>query len=232
MSVAQQLSALQDLDLEIDRLSAQLVAVRAAQGETETLREAKAAWQRDEADLDKKRRIAQDQEWDVKDIQAKIAPLETKLYSGKVTSAKDLTNLQREVESLKARQSTLDERLLEALIAVEEGQGRTKSSRDHLAQVEAAWQSDQARLHTEEATLQQQVAALQERRQAQAATLDPASLSIYQRLRQTKAGRAVARLEGIICQGCRLSLPSGDAVRAKQATELVFCVNCGRILCR
>ncbi len=77
MSVAQQLALLQDIDLEIDHLNAQAATVQVALGETVALQEARTAWQGDEADLDKKRKAVQDREWDVKEGQAKITPVET-----------------------------------------------------------------------------------------------------------------------------------------------------------
>ena len=231
MNVAQQLDILQELDLDLDLLNEQLITAQAGQGPTPDLEAARAALQAGEAGLEERRKVVQDREWDARQGQEQMAPLEANLYSGRVTNPKELAKMQRDLDSLKARQGRRDERLLEAMIAVEEAQDRVRAGSGHLAQVEEAWQANQDRLRREEAALHEKIAALQARRQAQSAAIDPPSLSVYQRLRPTKGGRAVARLVGSICQGCHIALPSGDAARARQSPELVFCINCDRILC-
>lgn len=231
MNVAQQLDMLQELDLELDHLHQQLTSAQAGLGPTAELEAAGAALRASEAGMEAKRAVVQEREWDARQGQEKIAPLEAKLYSGRVTNAKELANMQRDLDSLKAHQRVLDERLLEAMIAVEEVQDRVRAANGHLAQVTQSWQAEQDRLRREAATLQAEMATLLARRQAESAAIDAKSLSTYQHLRPGKGGRAVAHLVGSICQGCHITLPSGDAVRVKTSSELVFCINCGRILC-
>lgn len=232
MSVALQLSLLQEIDQQLDHLAARLSTVRASLGETPALQEARKNWQEKERSLEKQRKALRDCEWEVQDGQEKISALEAKLYSGKVTNPKELDGLHREVEALKANQAKLEERCLAAMIALEEAEAQAQAARAALAAAEASWQADQTRLREEESTLLRQIALLQERRQIQASNIDMASLTTYERLRASKGGLAVARVVGNVCQGCHISLPSGDVARVKTATGLVFCINCGRILCR
>jgi uncharacterized protein len=232
MNAAQQLDVLQALDLELDRLRGQIATLQASQIEPVTIQAAREALPQADALLTKRRKAAQDREWDVRDGQAKVTNVESRLYGGGVTNPKELASLLRDVEALKAHLATLHDRSLETMGAQEEAQAAVDAARGELAELEAAWQAELLRLGGEEQAIQAQIAAKGARRQAQAATIDPATLTIYERLRPIKGGRAVARLRGDMCEGCRLTLPSGQAARAKTSLELVYCVNCGRILCK
>jgi uncharacterized protein len=232
MNTAQQLDGLQVLDLDLDRLRGQVAALQASQIEPPGIQAARDALPQADLVLTKRRKAAQDREWDTRDGQAKVTNVESRLYGGAVTNAKELASLLRDVESLKAHLATLQERSLEAMTAQDEAQAAVDAARGELAAQEAAWEVEVSRLREEEQALQVQIAAKEARRQTQAAAIDPTSLAIYQRLRPIKAGRAVARLRGDMCEGCRLTLPSGQAARAKTSLALVYCVNCGRILCK
>ena len=232
MNVAQQLDMLQAVDLELDRLNAQAAAVRAAMAEPASLSDARDAVHKSDAQLEKARKACRDRDYEVRDGQARINDLEARLYSGLVKAAKELANLQREVESLKVHQSAREERLLECMAVQEQAQAAQSAALNALNAIQAEWDAGQAQGSTELADLEQSIAARQARRQAQAAAIDRPTLAAYERLRPIKGGRAVARLVGDRCDGCRLILPSGDAARVKTSFGLVYCVNCGRILCR
>jgi predicted nucleic acid-binding Zn-ribbon protein len=53
---------------------------------------------------------------------------------------------------------------------------------------------------------------------------------VYEGLIKSKKGRAVAHIKGAACSACGFAIPSGLASRARVGEELVFCVNCERIL--
>ena len=53
---------------------------------------------------------------------------------------------------------------------------------------------------------------------------------MYDGLRRTRGGLAVAEVAQRTCQGCRISLPVNEEIRARTSPDLVFCQSCGRIL--
>jgi C4-type zinc ribbon domain len=61
--------------------------------------------------------------------------------------------------------------------------------------------------------------------------LDERLLQTYERMSR-RFTRVVVPVEGSICQGCRISLPTSTAGRSTNATTLENCENCGRILYR
>jgi hypothetical protein len=85
-------------------------------------------------------------------------------------------------------------------------------------------------MRAEKATIEPEVANLQARRAGQAGGIDPRTMSLYQTLRERRAGQAVARVERGMCQGCRISLPMSVIQKARVSNNLTQCVSCERIL--
>lgn len=77
------------------------------------------------------------------------------------------------------------------------------------------------------------VEGLEKARGKVAATIDEKLLQIYERMSRRFA-RVVVPIEGTVCAGCRMSLPT-SSMRGRHASLLgtvEICENCGRILYR
>jgi predicted nucleic acid-binding Zn-ribbon protein len=75
------------------------------------------------------------------------------------------------------------------------------------------------------------LAALQRTRERLAAQVDPRHLQTYERMSR-RFLRVIVPVEGRMCSGCRMSLPTGDKVKPSHTASFEFCENCGRILYR
>ena len=169
------------------------------------------------------------------DLRAKIAPLETKLYSGSIKNPKELADLQADIDALKRHLSAIEDRDLEALAAVETAEGDAQTQRPR--------RCPPSRRHggTEQAELRERIEQLGTeiggagrsgvREQAAGAGYGPGSRT-YDRLRVAHQGRGAAKLERNLCTGCRISLPTNLVNRARAGNALVQCPNCERILVR
>lgn len=73
--------------------------------------------------------------------------------------------------------------------------------------------------------------ALERTRERLASRIDEQLLRTYERVSR-KSPRVIVRVEGGVCQGCRMSLPTSSASRNLTGTSLENCQNCGRILFR
>ena len=62
------------------------------------------------------------------------------------------------------------------------------------------------------------------------ATSTRESLTLYERLLAAREGVALAELEGKICQGCFMEVPSNLYVKRRARHELIQCPSCDRIL--
>jgi len=224
------LYALQEIDSALDACKASLVDVESRLGEADELVEVRQrALERQEAlrEVEKQQR---EQEWQIDDLRQKIEPLEKKLYGGTIRNPKELADLQQDVESLRRRQRGLEDRDLEIMVAVEEAQKEANEAQRALSETEEAWNAEQERLRQEQASLHQEIGDLEARHTEQVRLIEPATITLYEALRATRQGRAVAKVERGMCQGCRISLPMNVVHRVRSGAELVQCTSCERIL--
>jgi len=230
MTSAADLFGLQEIDLGRDTRRALIADVDSRLGETEDLVAAREAVVTAAAALADLRRRQQAIEEQLEDLDAKIRPVEQKLYGGTVRNPKELTDLQREVDLFKRQRGKLDDEGLGNMEGIEAAEAAVREAKLACSQAEATWRVDQDELRETRGRAEHELARLEEERQRRVAGMDSQSLGIYEALRGVKQGRAVARIERGACQGCRLSLPTYVVQRARSAVALVQCPSCERIL--
>jgi len=169
---------------------------------------------------------------EVAGVQEKVAHVDHQLYGGGVTSPKEAQALQADLESLKRRQTVLEDQILEHMELIEpldEVLADSVAALAALAAVEADLTASLAAGETEADTELGEVTAA---RDALVAQVLPDLLAEYERLRPAMGGVAVARLNGATCQGCFLSLAPAevDEIRRRPAGAIVHCPDCGRLL--
>ena len=164
----------------------------------------------------------------------KIEHVSGQLYSGSLTSPKEAQALQADLESLQRRQSALED---DVLVLMEEAEPLDVAL-DAVAAELATIADERSRVETAlaaaESVVDAELATTALRRDAAAAEIDAAALSMYDQLRRSAGGVAIARLQGSTCQGCHLSLAPAevDAIKRQPADALVNCPDCGRLLVR
>ena len=230
MSKGKQLYELQEVDLEIDAKRETLSEVISRLGESEFLDEVRLSLARDEEKLVELQRTQKEVEREVEDLQAKAAVATDKLYGGTVKNPKELTSLQEQLSNFKRKIGEGDDKTLDIMSEVEAAQKEVSLKRSEVAKIEEEWQAEQASLSQEQTELSAALATLEPRRKELASRLDTLSLELYEALRQKRQGRAVAKLERGMCQGCRIALPMSELQRARMGQELVQCGSCERIL--
>jgi predicted nucleic acid-binding Zn-ribbon protein len=230
MSRTQHLYQLQQVDLEIEGASRRLKEIAASLVESNELKQARKMVVEAQARLAKRRARMKDLDLEVSSLSHKIETDEQRLYSGRVTNPKELASLQDEVASLQRWRDKKEDDLLEVMVAAEEGEAALADAQAILTQISETWRAEQGDLADEQAQLQARLRELDEQRESLVTAIGPEDMAIYERLRQRKAGRAVALVKDGICQGCRMNPPTSQVQHARSGTELVFCNNCGRIL--
>jgi predicted nucleic acid-binding Zn-ribbon protein len=230
MTSASDLYALQELDLRHDTRRALIADIDSRLTETDELVAARERVDEAGSQVESLRRQQRDIEARIEDLDAKVQPLEKKLYDGSVRNPKELTDMQKEVDSLKAQRGRLDEEALRLMEAVEAAAGALEDARKGLEATESAWETDQRDLRAERARAEQENATLEDERGRRTQGMDISALGLYEALRKTKQGRPVARVERGNCQGCRVTLPTHVVQRVRIGSELVRCPRCERIL--
>jgi predicted nucleic acid-binding Zn-ribbon protein len=224
------LYALQLVDSEIDEVERTLTELRGRQTPSEELAELRERLPELEATVRSTAAELREAETEVEDGKEKLAAVETKLYSGSVTATKELRDLQKELEILQRQQRTREERALQAMIGADEARGGLSDTRERIENGAAAWDADQAQIVREIAEIEARLEVLRGRREAARWPIEQPTLALYDRLRRMRAGRAVARVQGGACLGCRIALPSTVFQRARSGMNVVQCTSCERIL--
>ena len=230
MTSASDLFALQEIDLQRDARRGIIADVESRLGETDELTEARETVEDSVSALERLRKRQRDFEGQLQDIDAKIKPLETRLYDGSVRNPKELTDLQRELDGYKERRDKLDEQGLALIESVESATKALEAARSELARLEAEWQKEQERLQASKVKAESELKSLDGQRERRIKGMDVGALGRYENLRTTKQGRAVSRVERGICQGCRVTLPTHLTQQIRVGRELIQCPRCDRIL--
>jgi uncharacterized protein len=230
MSAALGLYRLQQVDSQIDQIQARLkviqqilendlalVAAReqltAAAGKH---REAERALQLIEAEVEKQR--------------IKIEQTEASLYGGRVQNPKELQDLQKDAASLKRHLETLEERELEAMLAVEGTEKDLKSGDARLEHIQSGLKTQNKDLTQESETLRRDLERLNLERQAVVTDIASQALGVYEQLRRQKRGLAITTVADNACEACGTTLTPSQQQNARSTSQLFQCPTCGRIL--
>jgi predicted nucleic acid-binding Zn-ribbon protein len=114
--------------------------------------------------------------------------------------------------------------------ALEVAQAALAAAQSDLDEVGRTVGAEQVELAERKDALDAEIAELDALRAERAPIIDGGMMQLYERLAANKQGRAVAKVNGGACGGCRISLPMNLITRARAGNELVQCSSCERIL--
>lgn len=182
----------------------------------------------------------------LEDVDGEIAKLESEIDSvrqredrdrtllqGGMVNAKQLSELQHELETLERRQSSLEDSLLEVMERREELQ---RQQSEHLARIDALQNELSAAQLARDAALVDidNVRQVSAGRRAELASLLNADLVTLYEKQRTGGGPGAGLLQGKRCGACRIEIDRGEMARIQAAEddEVLRCPECGAILLR
>jgi len=230
MSRASSLYRLQELDLDLDRTHARIDEIEAELADDEKLRAAVDRAAKLEEKLVEARTVNLGAEHAVEAQQEKIRSSEKALYGGAVTNPKELQDLQAEAESLKRYLETLEERLLEAMLQLDEAQGRFDKASQAVDDLQAERIQATAELRGELSSLKEKLERLEMEREAALRDVDPADRPRYDDLRLRLGGHAVVLMQGGTCSACGVDLAHSQQQEVRNSEEPFRCPQCTRFL--
>ena len=166
-------------------------------------------------------------------LEEKLVMLEKRMYSGAVTIPRELQAMQADSESLKRRQSALEDQVLEAMDEREPLDMQLGGLDTDREALDAEAGTLRAAIAEAEVAIDAELASQVEARASAAASIPPDLLALYEQLR-AKLGSGAARLVKGSCSGCHLALPATEVDRIKREPPdvVIRCDQCGRILVR
>ncbi|MCV7078250.1 zinc ribbon domain-containing protein [Mycobacterium szulgai] len=155
------------------------------------------------------------------------------LLASGATDAKQLSDLQHELETLERRQASLEDSLLDVMERREELQTQESTEARTIEGLQADLVSAQQELDAALAEIGQARAEHSARRDELSTTLDPNLSALYERLR-ARGGAGAGPLQGHRCGACRIEIGRGELARITAAAEdeVLQCPECGAILLR
>jgi uncharacterized protein len=155
------------------------------------------------------------------------------LLAGGSVDAKQLTDLQHELETLERRQSSLEDSLLEVMERREELQGRQAGELEQIDELQSKLSDAQRACDEASTELDQLRHQSVSRRDELVTELDADLVSLYERQR-SRGGAGAGLLQGRRCGACRIEIDKGELARisAAAADDVLRCPECGAILLR
>ncbi len=230
MSQSLDLYRLQRIDTQYEKISSRFREIDQILQKDEALSQAQKLMAEAENSLQSARNILRLAEGAVQSQSIKIEQNEASLYGGKVKNPKELQDLQNENLALKRYKSVLEDKQLDAMIALEAAEAEHKTASANLKQVQDTSEQKNAKLVAERDSLQRDIERLDSERQVTAAPIPADILSIYNKLRQQKRGLAVAAVIDETCAACGSTLTPAYWQAARSPHQISYCPTCGRIL--
>jgi len=230
VNLGRRLYDLQQLDLRLEKTADMLSQVEHQLNHNEALEKAKSdleAFQKDQAALQEKQRAA---EYTVDDLQAKLKPIQQKLFAGSISNSKELGAIQQQANQIKSHIREEEDKILEMMGRAEALQNAAAAKSASVDSIEREWSEKRNQLLAEQAELIPTLDSDRKMKDEILSQIDPAHLQLYEKLRQQKRGSAVAKIEQGRCQGCKITIPVSELSQAR-AGELVQCGSCSRVLC-
>lgn len=230
MSRSATLFRLQDIDRRIQNIHTRILEIEKKLTDISQLNVAENLLLKSEellSDTQKTLRLAEN---NVKDQQFKIENTDKELYSGKVRNPKELQDLQNESAALRRYLEVLEDRQLEAMIALEEAEINYQNAVENIEKITATLQEQRINLSKELTNLKDDLERLQVERNAVIQAVNNDDLDLYVNLLGSRQGLAVVAIIDGTCGACGTTLTPAMIQSAQSPSQIVQCHSCKRII--
>ena len=169
-----------------------------------------------------------EKEIDLQTKEASVKILQGQLFQ--VKTNKEYAAMQREIDSLKADNSLLEEAILGAFDAIDQAVKERQREEGRKAELQQQLRAEQARVERELRELGERIAQLEQNRQTLVPNVPKDSLAFYERVLYIRDGLALVPLINDSCGGCNRRLPPQVLNQVYLKAALVACETCNRIL--
>lgn len=165
------------------------------------------------------------------DVEAKKSQIEKySLQQFQTKKNEEYRALAHEIELCKQAIVKLDDQQIELMEKAEAVQKDVQTANAALGEARKVTDGLVADLGKREENLKKELAGLESNRAELLAAVDPSTGSRYERLLKNKGATVVVGVQHGVCGGCHMKLPAQILVTCKAQSEIVTCINCGRIL--
>ncbi len=224
-----QLIALQELDLEIQRLADRLFAIPVERQRMES------EFEKDAAEFLELKSTHERNLNDRKHLEAEITLTQQhhdKYQQDKmrVRNEKEYAAVLREIDAAKKQIGALETEVLKLMEEIEKQDSQLQVQTPEFARKRGELEALFAELEQESESAQARSTALHTQRAELAASVPHILFATYERMSRTKRGQALAEVRDGICTACRMKVRPKIYSDVRKGDELVTCESCSRIL--
>jgi len=224
-----QLLSLQERDLELDRLQAEVAAIpgkiAALKGQIQTN---KTALENAKKELTQLQLNKKSKEVDLESQETAVRKHATELNAVKSNDA--YRALLGEIDKAKKDKSALEDQILQVMEQIDQANRSWKEKESAAKSEEADFQRQISEWETKQKNLEEQLTQKKTEREGSTGTLNKGLYEQYQRLRQGKRGTAVVPLRSEQCSGCHMKVSQNLINEVRRGQKLMTCESCSRIV--
>lgn len=155
---------------------------------------------------------------------------ESKARLNQVKTPRELSALQRQVESTRRMAAARVQEIAKIDEVVAGVQERIAGMEQNLAQLRAKADEEKAKLLSSQSTITAQVEELRKKRKRLTDKVDPKLLRTYERIRGRLGGLAFVAASEERCTACKMSVPHLIYAQLIKGETIPHCETCGRLL--
>ena len=161
----------------------------------------------------------------------KIEKHQEDLYGGKISDIKELKQIQKVIANYKEEKDSIEEDVLDLMEEMEDLDKSIGHLDDDLKAKEKEFKKRKEETDLSRLVIEKNMNSLNIKREETFNKItDDRLLKEYGHLRKEKGGKAIMEVDGSMCPGCYLDLPSDAIYQLKKNRKIIICPNCSRIL--
>lgn len=160
----------------------------------------------------------------------KIKKINEKLFSGTITSSKELVNYQDEIKLLSQSNDNLEDKELGLMMDIDEKRPKLKEHEGLKKALEEKIQALDQDIERAIKDIEGGIIVLKKKREEAIRKIPAEIFKKYDELKKKKGGIAVAIMKDNFCDICSVQLPAGELQNIKDPDKIHKCPMCGRML--
>jgi predicted nucleic acid-binding Zn-ribbon protein len=170
-------------------------------------------------------------ELDLAEKSNKINKHQEDLYGGKISDIKELKQIQKVIANYNEEKNGIEEEILDLMEEMEDLNKSIYNLDEDLKCKDKDLKKCKEKIDLVILAIEKKTNSLNEKRgEILSKITDGHLLKEYELLRKEKGGKVIVEVNGSICPGCYLDLPSDAIYQLEKNRKVIICPNCSRIL--
>lgn len=223
------LRELQNIDLELDKLTNQQDEIRSRLNENrEVLDRLVAELENQKVELEEIRKVRSGKQDELQEIQETLKERKKRLLN--VSSTKEYNAVDKEIDALQKSGEQTEEELLRLAEVIENTESAIAQKELMTNELNSSIEQEAQNTEAELAVLEEKLNAFKARTEEARGEVSKRVLYKYDFIRNRRPGKAICAARNEACMGCHMALPPQLYIQVQRGETLETCPSCQRIL--